>query len=378
MEKRSQRDRRVPAAAWVCLAIPLVCIALFYILCRSEAFCDAVCVRFAYPVRSALGWFANLLSRGTYMPPSLTEIVYTLFGLAVIVFIVSTVAALIKRRGRRLVTLLRRLIAAATAAAAVWALFCWLWNVEYRSTSFAERSGLEVTGVSAEQLREAALYLAGIANDTCGQVERDEDGHFAVPLADCFSRNGLYSRHLLEEFPCLDGMKNYTPKAMIYSRIMSRLGYTGIYFPFTGESNINVESPACYIPFTVAHEMAHQRRVSSEAEANFVGIMACLYSGDPVYVYSGSLMGLSSVMNALYKADRDAWSAMYATLDERIRLDWQDNNEFWAAMETQTTKAASVVYDTYLRANGQELGIRSYGACVDLIAAWMNAHRPGA
>jgi hypothetical protein len=372
MEKR--RHRGIPPAGWIGFAVPLVLIAAFYILSGSEAFCNAVCIRFAYPVRNALGWFSDLIARGSYLPPSLTEIVYTVFGLAVVVFLVSTAGAGVRRRGARLITLLRRLVAAATAAAILWALFCWLWNIEYRSSSFAERSGLTVTGISVEQLTAAAEVFASIANETCSQVERDAEGHFAVPMEDCFSRSGLYNRRLLEEFPCLDGMKNYTPKAMLYSRIMSRLGYTGIYFPFTGESNINTESPACYIPFTVAHEMAHQRRVSSEAEANFVGIAACLYSENPVYVYSGSLMGLSSLMNALYKADRDVWSALYATLDERIRLDWQDNNEFWASMETQTTRAASVVYDTYLRSNGQELGIRSYGACVDLIVAWLNSN----
>ena len=371
--KRPRASRRIPASRWIGLAVPLLLIAAFYIFCRSPRVCEAVCVRFAYPVRNAVGRFSDLLSRGSFLPPSLTEIVYTLLGLAAAAFVITTVIALIRRRGARLRTLLSRLVAAATAAACIWALFCWLWNVEYRAPGFAERSGLEVTGVSVAQLQEAAEVFAAIANETCSQVERDGDGHFAVPMADCFSRSGLYNDRLLAEFPCLAGMENYTPKAMLYSRVMSRLGYTGIYFPFTGESNINVESPACYIPFTVAHEMAHQRRVSSEAEANFVGIAACLYSGDPVYVYSGSLMGLSSLLNALYGADRDAWEAIYATLDERIRIDWRDNNEFWAAMETRTTKAASVVYDSYLRSNGQELGIRSYGACVDLIVAWLEA-----
>ena len=33
---------------------------------------------------------------------------------------------------------------------------------------------------------------------------------------------------------------------------------------------MNVDCPACLIPETIAHEMAHQRMVASELEANFV------------------------------------------------------------------------------------------------------------
>ena len=31
---------------------------------------------------------------------------------------------------------------------------------------------------------------------------------------------------------------------------------------------------------------------------------------------------------------------------------------------------AGQTYDAFLKQNGQELGLRSYGACVDLLVAW--------
>ena len=33
--------------------------------------------------------------------------------------------------------------------------------------------------------------------------------------------------------------------------------------------------------------------------------------------------------------------------------------------------AAQQTYDAFLKGNDQELGIHSYGACVDLLVAWM-------
>ena len=63
------------------------------------------------------------------------------------------------------------------------------------------------------------------------------------------------------------------------------MGFTGVYFPFTGEANVNVDAPACLVPATIAHEMSHQRMVFSELEANFVGIAAAVSCGDPVFQY---------------------------------------------------------------------------------------------
>ena len=51
--------------------------------------------------------------------------------------------------------------------------------------------------------------------------------------------------------------------------------------------------------------------------------------------------------------------------------DWQDNYEYWDALKTPTREVANEamdqVYDGYLKSQGQELGLMSYSACVDLL-----------
>ena len=79
---------------------------------------------------------------------------------------------------------------------------------------------------------------------------------------------------------------------------MSAMNFTGVYFAFTGESNINVDAPACLIPSTIAHELSHQRGIASEQECNFLAVLASTTSGDPVYEYSGWLMGYIHLGNA--------------------------------------------------------------------------------
>ena len=131
-----------------------------------------------------------------------------------------------------------------------------------------------------------------------------------------------------------------------------------------------MDAPACLVPATIAHEMAHQRMVASELEANFVGIAACASCEDPVFQYSGYLMGLIQLCNALYSAAPDRW---YAIAEEfftpELAADWRDNNEYWAALSSPVEDAAGEVYDSFLKSNDQQLGIRSYGACVDLLVA---------
>ena len=57
--------------------------------------------------------------------------------------------------------------------------------------------------------------------------------------------------NLYEEFPFLE-MTDVPPKTMRFSRVMSAMGFTGFYFPFTGECNVNVDFPR--------RDAAHHRR----------------------------------------------------------------------------------------------------------------------
>ena len=148
---------------------------------------------------------------------------------------------------------------------------------------------------------------------------------------------------------------------------MSAWGFTGYLCPLTGESTLNVDCPEVFLPVTIAHEYAHQRGVAAEQEANFVGIMAAVASGRPAYVYSGWLYGYLHLSNALYRADPAAAAACMAELPAAARADFDLNNAYWASWEGPIREVGETVYDAFLHSYGQELGMQSYGACVDLL-----------
>ncbi len=148
---------------------------------------------------------------------------------------------------------------------------------------------------------------------------------------------------------------------------MSRIEFTGFFFPFTGEANLNMDSPAFLLPSTVAHELAHQRGVAKEQEANFVAVLACMENGDPDYVYSAALLAYTHLSNALYSADPEAWQRVYSTLSTPVLQDLKENRDYWRGFRTPVQAVSNTVYEGFLQSYDQQLGLKSYGACVDLL-----------
>lgn len=338
------------------LAVPAALIGLFYLLRGNQALMEGWVTQILAPVAQFSGRFWSIF------PFSVAEVLVTL-GVAWL--ILWPVRALWKKKWRRMT---------AWAAVLLW-LWCglsWLWNAAYYAQSFSQRSGLEAGGYTAEQLALVTAYFAQNAAALSTQVARDEEGHFAEDQRAYFDRGVAVYQNLEREFPCL-AMKSVRTKPMyLWSKLQSRLGFTGVYFPFTGEANVNIDAPACLRPAVIAHEMAHQRMVASEQEANFVGIAAAVSSGDPVFMYAGYLMGLMELSSPLHSLSPELWQSIAQTyFTPELSRDWADNREYWAALASPAEETAQEVYDSFLKGNGQQLGILSYGACVDLLVAYV-------
>ena len=136
------------------------------------------------------------------------------------------------------------------------------------------------------------------------------------------------------------------------------------------EANDNGDRPAYDKPFTGCHELSHLRGFMEEQEANFIAFLACISSERADFQYSGYLSGWVYCMNALYRADYESWQAVRGLLDEAAEPDLTANNEFWDRYEGTISETAERINDTYLKANGQADGVKSYNRMVDLIVAY--------
>ena len=263
------------AVLHIWLLCALLTAAAFHLSKGNRMLMNALAEHVTGPVKETLGALCAAV------PFSVAEV--SLFAAAgiLLLYLGALVGDLIRcpRRGSLLYT---RFLGLVCVGATVYSLFCLLWGVNYYTDGFQERSGLRVKEVSIEELQATTVYFAQKLNETSASVKRDEAGVFDA------DRNAIYDdavqiyRGVEQEYPFL-ALRDHRPKRVSFSRLMSRTNFTGFFFPFTGEANLNDDSPACLLPATIAHEMAHQRGIASEDECNFLAVLTCATSGNAVY-----------------------------------------------------------------------------------------------
>ena len=336
----------------------------FFLLRGQKGLMNAVADHFTGPLRRGLGKVCYLV------PFSVMEVVEVLAVLFGIGYVVWSVRAVIRAKDGRRDRAYGAALGAACILLSVWAGFCLLWGVNYWTDSFQDKSGIYAQPVALEDLREVTAYFAARVSETAGDVQRDGHGLFAVPREEILADSVRAYDGLTEAFPFL-AFDDPGVKPMAFSRLMSALDFTGFYSSFTGESNVNVDSPACMLPSTIAHELAHQRGFASEQECNFLAVLASTTCADPAYRYSGWLIGYVYLGNALYSQDPEGYWAIRETLAEEAQLDLAYNNAYWAQFQnTAVQKASNKVYDGILKSYGDERGIQSYGTVVDLLVVY--------
>ena len=242
-------------------------------------------------------------------------------------------------------------------------------GVNYYRTSFSDSTGIRVENYTSDQLAQVCLILTDHVNDYAELVTRDQDG---VMYCDD-QKVTVYSVFAMDAagkiYPELQGYYP-PPKGLLAPWILSVQKVTGIYSPFTVEANYNTGMTGYNIPFTACHELSHLRGYMKEEEANFIAWLACMESESPEFQYSGALRGWISCMNLLYSSDWQQWKAIRVQLHPNVEADLQANREFWNRYDGKAAQIAEKVNDSYLKANGQSDGIRSYSRMVDLITAY--------
>ena len=345
------------------LLTALAAIALFHLLKGSRAVMNGLTEWITQPLKTLLGTVCSVV------PFSVAEgLIFASVGILVL-YMVSFAAALVRGRGERKRIFYRRTLGLLCAMLSVYALFCILWGANYYTDDFEHRSGIYAKSVSVEQLTDVTRLFVERLNGLAHEVPRSEEGVFNVPRDEIYAAAPDIYDTVEERYPFLE-MRDHVPKRIMSSKFMSETNFTGFFFPFTGEANLNDHSPACLLPSTIAHELAHQRGIASEQECNFLAVLVCETSGDAAYEYSGALFGFIHLSNALYRADRQAWEALHEELTMEVRMDLHYNNLYWDQFESATGDISHEVYDRFLKGYGEESGIQSYGEVVDLLVAY--------
>ena len=250
---------------------------------------------------------------------------------------------------------------------AVYSLFMILWGFNYNRLAFAEITNMNVQEFTKEDLVGLCEELIERSNELRKYVKEDENGVMILDKdhKDALQRSGTAYNEISHQYNFLNGTYG-KPKEFKLSKLMSYMGIGGMYFPFTGEANINTDMPDFLIPFAATHEMAHQRGFAREDEANYIAYLTCSYYKDIDFQYSAAYEALLYSMNALAKLDYNNYLMLSKKYSNDLARDLEYNNNYWIKFDSKIEKISNKINDKYLELNGQE-GVISYNDMVELL-----------
>lgn len=313
-------------------------------------------------------------------PFSIYEITMYLLALSLVSFIVYFLYIVLKKPSILKSFIKNTLINILSIISIVYFLFIILWGLNYNRlpletsliNNYNSKYNNSISNVdkTKEDLFNLYKYLIENANETRKFVKNSNGIMKAnTNYDDIIERANIGYESILNLFPNMNG--NYSnAKYIISSNLMCYTGITGIYFPFTGEANVNIAIPDVYIPSTTLHEMAHQRGYASEDEANFIAYLASINHPDEDFKYSGYILALNHTANALYNIDYDAYATLSKNISDDVKNDLRNNSDFWDKYEGKIDKISNEINNTYLKSNGVSEGVKSYGKMVDLLITY--------
>lgn len=305
-------------------------------------------------------------------PLSLAELLVLILPALILVLVSRFIIKLIMNKGERKELIAKGLLNILCTGSILWFSFTLLGGLNYYRYSFASYSQLEVVESSIEELYALTESLALQANELRAQVPlTDEEGVFQLSMSNralSKAANVAY-KELAKDYPILRGIYG-APKPILLSKLMSKTEITGIFVPFTMEANVNVDVPDYTIPATMLHELAHLRGFMREDEANFLAYMAGMKSDNVEIRYSSTMLALVISGNALYDQSPDMYFQIRELYNQGVLNDIYANSSYWQQYEdTAIATMSNRINDSYLKANAQADGVKSYGRMLDLLLA---------
>ena len=334
---------------------------LYLLFIKLPAFADWFNKSIACATRNLLAVVSNLL------PFSIAELLLLLIPLWL--FLLLLLANRYADSARRALTYVGMLLA---GICMIWNLFVWTFSAGYFGTTLDTKLSLNRTPVSASELYQTACLLSEELQKLEVEILFLPSGASLMPYS-----HGEMTTKLLDAYDSLHNQYDFISlspgriKPIMLSEPMSYTHITSVYTFFTGEANLNVNFPDYTLPFTAAHELAHQRGIAREDEANFVAFLVCMQSDDVYIRYSGLLNLYDYVIAALSGADTDLFYQNYATLPQNVKKERSAYAQFFEKYRDNiAADISSTTNDIYLQSQGNEAGSKSYSMVVDLAVAY--------
>ncbi len=354
--------RYVPAAAFVAVPLALVSLIIHITSVFSSDFADF----FTDHISSCVRVFMAKIT--SFFPFSLAETAFMSIPVVILALIIF-LPPYINRGNRYQIRAVTTLL---TALLFLYSAFVFSFGVNYRTSTLDRRLGIKRADVSAEELYSTMTDVIDHLNSISDDVLLVKDKGSVRPYShDETVRLCTDSYNALSEEYDFITKLTAPVKQIVLSDYMTYTHISGVYTFFTGEANVNTNYPYFVNCYTIAHEMAHQRGIARENEANFMAYLVCINSPDPYMQYSGYLNMYEYLASPLYQASPELYYKALESLNLRSRYDLQCYSEFFDKYrESKAADVSDAVNNAYLKIQGTTEGTKSYGMVVDLAVAY--------
>lgn len=245
-------------------------------------------------------------------------------------------------------------------------LFINTFGVCYKRIPLSQVLEIDTENITSDDVFVSAYICSTIASEYCDDVSRYPYGETYMDYS--FDEMVDKIQHgyasILNDVP-----EHFSVKPVALSEPWTYTHISGMYFPITGESNINVNFPDYIMAFTTAHEMAHQLGVADEKDANMMAFLACMYSEDDYLIYAAHMNALDYLF---FELGHEEAAYLANTLDRRIIHEMSSYYKFMDRYTHKTVSSISTgINDVYLKANGEKDGTKSYSNVAKLICGFM-------
>lgn len=296
------------------------------------------------------------------LPFSLYEFLLTAAIIYVVAIIVKTIISLKKKSYQQA---LKRLMTFASVLLSVVILY----NI---TASFAyNRQSLDLSLTEekpdSERIFAAAQYFLDDYNNIAESLQREENGNIIPP----YGFNEL-SNKLQNEYKKYS-QTDYTggamrAKPMLYSEVMSYMGFSGVFMAITAEPNINRNIPPKELPSVCAHEMAHSAGIMKENEANLMSYYLLLNSDDDYLRYSGYGATFYQMLAAvMFTCGQQQYSELVQAVSPLIIKENSNAAKYWQKYQSVVQNISEFFNDLYLKISGVNEGTLSYQNPYDVV-----------
>lgn len=344
------KNKKLILALGLIPAILVVKILASFPLFIEQFYSNGIYVYISKLLRYVLGW----------LPLSFGDLFYALS-------IIYLVRWFILNRKRILKDFTNWLIDVFAAVTIIYLAFHLFWALNYYRLPLHESLNLKAS-YTTETLIDVTKKLINKSNSIHNRLSINDSTLIKLP----YSRKDIFKK-MPEGYSVLQKQYqhlNYTPKSIknsLLSLPLTYMGFSGYLNPLTNEAHVNKLIPIYKFPTTASHEAAHQLGYAAENEANFIGFLATINNNDIYFKYSGYTFGLKYCLKELYKRDPELYDELLQTINKGILNNYKEVNAFWESYKNPTEPLFKKSYNTFLQANNQKGGMKSYSYVVALI-----------